>query len=462
MEIRSVALINPPQHTKYPQPPMGLALLGAILERGGYSVNIIDLNILPTMNVSSLVDSDVVGLTAMTPTINSTFEVIRNLKQIRPSVVVILGGVHATLLPEETMRTAEDIDIIVRGEGDELFIDLLKVLHDNNPTMPVQYLQGIDCRLKSNILHTPDKGKNVDMDSLPFLAYHLLPWQKYRPHPPHGKELPWLPLITSRGCPYHCAFCSKAVFGNKFRAQSPQRVVDEVAYHQKRFGVKEVSFYDDVFTLDRKRAYGIVEEILKRGIKVCWTCETRANLVGKDLLRHMKKAGCYSVAYGIESASQDILDVIDKDITLEQSEEAVRLTREAGIQTIGYFMVGSPNETPETIQKTIMFAKKLKLDYAQFAITTPFPGTKLFEYYKDGKGDMNIPWESFVYAGTGNKVSPIFESKALSRGDIEQWVSRAYKEFYLRPSYVWQRLSRIRSMGDVKVLAKGLNMLRGM
>ena len=436
-----IVLINPPQRTKYPQPPMGLALLGAILEREGHEVCVVDVNVLRLEDVAHLVIKDnVVGITAMTPTINSAIKIAKSLKHYNPSLKIILGGVHATLLPEETLATCSEIDTLVIGEADNA---ILEVLHNN--------IRGI----------YNSQDDYIDMDSLPFLAYHLLPWQEYKPHPPHGREKPFFAMITSRGCPYHCSYCSKGVFGNKFRAQSPKRVVDEVEYYIKRFGVKEIAFYDDVFTLDKKRVYGIADEILRRGLKVCWTCETRANLVDRELLKHMKKAGCYSIAYGIESASQDILDIIDKDITLEQVREGVGRTREAGIQTIGYFMIGSPNETLETIRQTIDFAKNLKLDYAQFSITTPFPKTKLYEFYMDSNKE-NVPWDNFVYAGMGSKVSPVFESEALGRGDIEYWVSKAYKEFYLRPSYVLQRLSRLRSVGDVKVLAKGLSMLRGM
>ncbi len=435
--MMKVVLINPPQYTKYPQPPMGLALLGAILEREGHEINILDLNVQPEYKLTKAIASDVVGITAMTPTINTSLKTAKHLKGINPKLKIVLGGVHATLLPKETINS--DIDVLVKGEGDNAILEVLK----------------------DDIKGIYESESEVDMDSLPFLAYHLLPWQKYKPHPPHGREKPFFATITSRGCPYHCTYCSKAVFGNKFRAQSPKRVVDEVEYYIKRFGAKEIAFYDDVFTLDKKRVYGIVDEILRRGLKVCWTCETRANLVDRELLKHMEKAGCYSIAYGIESASQDILDIIDKDITLAQVREGVGWTREAGIQTIGYFMIGSPNETPETIRQTIDFAKKLKLDYAQFSVTTPFPRTKLYEFYMDSNKE-NVPWDNFVYAGVGSKVSPIFESEVLSRDDIEYWVSKAYKEFYLRPSYIWQRLSRIRSIGDVKVGIKGLTMLRGM
>jgi radical SAM superfamily enzyme YgiQ (UPF0313 family) len=238
-------------------------------------------------------------------------------------------------------------------------------------------------------------------------------------------------------------------------------VVEEIAYYQERFGVKELAFYDDIFTLNKKRAYAIAEEMLKRGLKICWTCETRVNLVNnKELLHHMKQAGCYAIAYGIESASQEILDALNKGITLEQVEEVVRLTQEVGLQTIGYFMIGSPGEDADTVAKTIKFAKGLNLDFAQFAITTPFPGTELYNTYLRSRKD-DIAWENFVYEGTGGKVTPVFESNNLNRGDLQHWVRTAYKQFYLRPSYLWQRIRKISSIGDLKVNLRGFSMLWG-
>jgi len=343
---------------------------------------------------------------------------------------------------------------VVRGEGEETIIDLLQALEYKQP---LDEVLGISYRKDGKTVSTQERSTSVDLDSLPFLAYHLLPMQRYKPHPPHGRASPFAAIITSRGCPYKCSFCSK-VFGSKFRGQSPERVVDEVAYYKDRFGVKELAFYDDVFTLDKKRAYAIADNIIKRGLKICWTCETRVNLVDKDLLSHIKQAGCYAVAYGIESASPEILDTLNKGITLDEVEEAIRITREVGLQTIGYFMLSSPGESPETISKTIEFAKKLKLDFAQFAITIPFPGTQLYNLYLKGRED-NVSWANFIYGGTGNKVTPVFESDELSRAELQYWVRRAYKEFYLRPSYFWQRARKITSLGDLGVGFSGFSML---
>lgn len=451
-----VTLINPAQPTRYPQPPVGLALIAAILEREGYPVTILDANALglqPEEVVPRVTDADVVGLTAMTPTVGTAIGIARHLKQANPDLIIILGGAHATLLPEETLATAPEIDVVVKGEGEETIIELLQALEDKQP---LDNISGISYRTNGKIISTTTRFANVDMDSLPYLAYHLLPLRKYKPHPPHGRALPFAAIVTSRGCPYHCAYCSKPIFGNKFRAQSPKRVVEEVAYLKGKFAVKEIAFYDDVFTLNKKRAYAIADGIIKKGLRIHWTCETRVNLVDKELLRRIKQAGSYAIAYGIESASPEILNTLSKDITLEQVEKAVHASSEVGLQTIGYFMIGSPGESPETISQTIQFAKKLKLDFAQFSVTTPFPGTELYDLYLATGGD-NIPWENFVYAGAGRQIIPI--GSQLNSSDLQYWTRRAYREFYLRPAYLWQRIRQLTSIGELRVNLQGFGML---
>jgi radical SAM superfamily enzyme YgiQ (UPF0313 family) len=452
-----VTLVNPLQSARYPQPPLGLAIIAAVLEKEGHRVTVLDANALgltPEALPSLAAGADVIGLTAMTPTIGAAMESARYLKKANPDLTIVLGGAHGTLLPDETLAAAPEIDIIVRGEGEATAVELLRTLEARQP---LENIAGISYRRDGRIASNAARTTLTDMDALPYPAYHLLPWRKYRPHPPHGLARPFAAIVTSRGCPYRCAYCSKPIFGSKFRAQSAERVVDEVAYLQEKFGIREIAFYDDIFTLDKKRALAVAEGIIRRGIKVVWTCEARVNLVDKELLIAMKRAGCYAVAYGLESASPAILDTLHKDITPEQVETAVRITREAGIQTVGYLMLGSPGETPETIRQTIALAKRLKLDFAQFAVTTPFPATELYKIYTQERQET-IPWESFVYAGD-NRLTPVFESQDLSRDDLKRWTRRAYREFYLRPAYIWQRLRRLTSWNELKVNLKGFLML---
>jgi len=435
-----------------------MALIAAILEKEGHRVSILDANALglrPEDVPTKVTDADVVGLTAMTPTISAALGIARHLKQANPELTTVMGGAHATLLPEETLTLAPELDIIVRGAGDETVFELLQALED---TQSLDSIAGISYRADGEVVHTADRTSIVNMDALPYTAYHLLPMRKYRPHPPHGLAMPFAAMVTSRGCPYRCAYCSKPVFGSRFRAQSPARVIDEIAYLKDRFGVKEIAFYDDSFTIDKQRVEAITQKIIGSGRKMAWTCETRVNLVDKNLLRNMKRAGCYAVAYGIESASPDIIKTLHKDTTLEQVEEAVRISREVGLQVIGYFMLGSPGENPETIRQTIDLAIKLKVDFAQFSVTTPYPGTELYDIYMRDRQE-SIPWENFVYAGTDNPANPVFESDKISRDDLKYWIKQAYREFYLRPAYIRQRLRRCTSFNEIKLNIKGFGML---
>jgi anaerobic magnesium-protoporphyrin IX monomethyl ester cyclase len=453
-----ITLVNPPQFTRYPQPPLGLALIAAVLEKVGYPVTLLDANatgLKPEDIPGEAVGADVIGLTAMTPTITTAIRIASLIKKDTPGVKIIMGGAHATMLPEETLVSAPDIDVIVRGEGDETIVELARALEGNQP---LESVAGITYRAGGQLKTTADRPCVSDIDALPFPAHHLLPWEHYRPHPPHGMFMPFAAMVTSRGCPYRCAYCSKPVFGSRFHAQSPERVVAELDYLQKKCGAREIAFYDDSFTLDKKRIHAIADKIISAKIKIAWTCETRVNLVDKELLRHMKEAGCYAVAYGIESASPEIIRVLQKDTTAAQVEEAVRESREAGLQVIGYFMLGSPGETPETIRQTIEFAKKLKVDFAQFSVTTPFPGTALYDIYMQNRKEP-VSWDAFVYAGTDNPTTPVFESDRLTSNDLKAWLTRAYRSFYLRPAYLWQRLRRCTSRDEIRMNIKGLGML---
>ena len=453
----NIVLVNPPQNSRYPQPPVGLALIAALLEREGHKVKIIDANALklsPKAVALLGCRADAVGITAMTPTLNAAVSIANSLRHANPHLTIILGGAHATLLPERTLTDIPEVDIVVRGEGEETAIKLFFALENK---LPLADIPGIGYRDDGEIILTPEKPLLTDLDSLPFLPYHMLPLKNYRPHPPYGKSMPFAGIITSRGCPYRCAFCSKPIFGSKFRAQSQQRIIEELTYYKEKFGIQEVAFYDDTFTIDRKKAHALANGILEKNLGIAWTCGTRVNLVDKELLMQLKRAGCYMISYGIESGEEAILRTLKKDVTLEQVEEAVAITHEIGIYTIGYFMIGSPGDTPESIDKTIKFAKSLKLDFAQFAITMPFPGTELYQLYmEDRKVDPH--WEDFVYAAPTNRLMPVFETGLLSRDDLQHWVSRAYRQFYLRPSYLWQRIRHTVSLGDLNTNIRGLFM----
>lgn len=456
-----ILLINPPQVTRYPQPPVGLAQIAAVLEKNGYPVKILDLpalrfseNSLPA--ILGQEKPEVVGITAMTPTINSAVNVAKRVKESDSNITVVIGGVHGTILPEETLRDTREIDVIIRGEGEQTIVELFKVLDENSGN--INQILGVTYREGASIKSTSLRSPLSNLDELPFPAFHLLPIKKYRLHPPFGRRSPVMPIITSRGCPYRCVFCSKSVFGKKYRSNSPTYVVDEIRLLTEKFGVKEIKFYDDTFTLDRKRVIAICRLLKEQGIDIPWTCETRVNLVASDLLGIMKDAGCYMIEYGVESGNQRVLNSLKKDITLEQTIKAFKLTHEAGIETVAYFMIGSPQETSETIQETVGFAKTLDPDFVQFSIATPYPGTELYRLAIE-EGYVPEKWDEYVYADLKSVGNPGFGTKTLSREELKEWNKKAYMSFYLRWRYVWKRFRKMTSLGDLKTNVSGLRMV---
>ena len=456
-----ILLINPPQVTRYPQPPLGLAMIAAVLEKNGYLVKILDLPALgfSENSVPAIIRQekpDVVGITAMTPTINLAISAAKKVKESDSNATVVLGGAHATILPEGTLQNAPEVDIIVRGEGEQTMLELVKVLE--NDAGSISQVSGITYRQGTYIRSNPPRPPISDLDALPFPAFHLLPVGKYRLHPPFGRRSPVMPIITSRGCPYRCIFCSKDIFGRKYRGNSSAYVADEIQLLIEKFGVKEIKFYDDVFTLDRKRVIAICMQLKEQGIDIPWTCETRVNLVDGELLRVMKDAGCYMIAYGVESGNQGILNNLKKDITLERAIEAFKLTQEAEIETVAYFMIGSPGETPRTVKETIEFGKRLDPDFAQFSITTPYPGTELYRLAAQ-EGCAPGKWDEYVYADLRSAGNPSFRTKTLSMEELGEWSKRAYTSFYLRWSYLWKRLRKMTSFGELKTNIAGLRML---
>lgn len=458
-----VLLINPPQATIYPQPPLGLAAIAAVLETKGHAVRILDLSVVGISENSiheiSQEKPDVVGITAMTPTINSAANVVEKVKELDNNITVVLGGVHTTILPEQTLKMIPGIDIIVRGEGEQTVLQLLDALNGDHGD--ISQILGLNYREGNEIKNTPLRPPISNLDELPFPAFHLLPITKYRLHPPFGRRSPVMPIVTSRGCPYRCVFCSKAVCGKKYRSNTPSYVVDEIRFLTEKFGVKEIKFYDDVFTLDKKRIMAICRLLKEENIDVPWSCETRVNLVNRALLGVMKDAGCYMIAYGVESGNQGILDMLKKDITLEQVSKAFKLTHEAKIGTVAYFMIGSPFETSETVRETIAFAKMIDPDFAQFSIATPYPGTELYRLAVE-EGHVPEKWDRYVYADLKSIDNPAFLTKSMSQQELREWNRKAYTSFYFRWRYLWKRLKKMTSIAELKTNIVGLSMLLDM
>lgn len=466
MKYQKILLTIPPMNLEakkasYPQPPLGLASIAAVLEEKIDVLPIFDGNFSNSYinELKAFVKSkcpDVVGFTAYTPFARNVMKGARAVKEIDPNVLIIAGGPHITVLPEKTLARCSDIDVAVLGEGEVTIQELIQ-------GKPLKEIAGIAYREGENIVRTAPRGYIKDLDSLPYPAYHLLPNfpEGYMPHPPKGGRGPWTSLMWSRGCPFNCTYCSrKASFGNIFRCNSPKYVVSLLNNLHQKFGIEEVTFYDDVFTLNRHETMKLLEALRPEnlGFKLTWDCETRVDLVDAEMLKAMKHAGCHTIAYGIEHGLW-IHEIKGGRATVEQAEKAVRWTHEAGIQTIGYFMLGFPHETPQTIRKTIDFAKKLNVTWAQFSITIPIPGSELYEQAIAINPGLDDEWNKLVYESLGHMDLPFLFSKDLSESDLVYWKRRAYKEFYFRTSYILKRLFSIRDLKELKMYFNGLKML---
>lgn len=449
-----VLLVNPPyKESTYTSPPLGLAYIAAVLRDSGHEPRILDCPALGLGygDIEKAVrefQPGLVGITAMTPVIKEAIESAKAVKSAS-DVPIVLGGPHASIMPWETLKNVKWIDFIARGEGEIIIRDLVDSLQSGEDGRGVR---GLSYRRGKKIFHNKDMPLIENLDMLPFPARDLLPMGKYRQHIGHPNS--FATMVTTRGCPYSCSFCTKAVFGSLYRARSPENMVGEMEEIIEKYGVKEIVFYDDTFTVNRDRVMEFCKLLMERGIRVKWKCEARVNLVDQELLSAMAKAGCYIIAYGVESGNPELLKAINKGFTREQVVRAFRMTRNVGIETLGYFMIGIPGETRETIRQTLDFAMELDPDYAQFAIATPYPRTELYAQAKKKCLLEKTDWESYSYFG--DSATPVMRTESLSTEELRDELRRVTRSFYFRRRYVLKKLFRMRSFHELKRNVSGL------
>ena len=440
-------------------PPLGIMYIAAYLEkRTNYKVEILDTQVeqLKYNQIKEEIkkrNPDIIGITAMTFTIIDVIKTAKIAKEINPNIKIILGGPHVIIYPEETINIPE-VDFVVLGEGEQVIKQLLDNI--SNPDK-LKKIKGIVFKENDKIINTGRTEFITNLNVLPFPARHLTPYKKY--FSIVSSNRPVTTMFTSRGCPYRCLFCGRPTFEKFFRARSAKNVVDEME-ECKKMGIKEIFIYDDTFGVDRQRVIDICKEIIKRNLKIFWDVRTRVNTVDTELLKKMKKAGCQRIHYGVEAGTQKILNVLRKGITLEQVEKAFEWTKRAGIETAGYFMIGSPTETKEDILKTIKFMKKLNPDYVHITITTPFPATDLYRIALEEKVISHDVWQEFAKNPLPDFIPPIWE-KEISREEMFSLFKTAYRSFYLRPSSILKKVLQLKSWKELLRKAKaGLKLLK--
>jgi radical SAM superfamily enzyme YgiQ (UPF0313 family) len=428
-------------------PPLGIAYIASVLEKAGYAVSIMDsqalnLTIDETKDFISNENPDIVGITSMTPNVRGALEVARLTKEISSDIITVMGGAQLSVFPKETL-SFDFIDYGVYGEGEYTMLELVKEIEEGKDLSNIRGLV-----FKKNRKVFVNRPSMIDnLDELPFPARHLLQNDRY--HCVISRQ-PFTTMITSRGCPFKCGFCFKGPSDKKIRFRSAKSVVDEMEHCKEKFKVKEIMFYDDTFTLNRKHVKDICNEIINRGMDVEWEAPTRVDCVDKEILMLMKNAGCIRLRYGVESGDARILNLMRKKITIEKIEEIFKLTKKVGIETFAYFMIGYVTENNVTIRNTINLAKRLDPDWAMFTAVTPLPFTNLYDLsVEEGLIDPNY-WKKFVLGKTNERVPFLVEN-------ADEWVNRAYKEFYFRHKFFIKKLFKIRSIDTIRKYLRGFN-----
>ena len=457
-----IVFVNPPWHKERGNiwrkvagvvPPLGLAYLAAVAERRGLRAQIIDaqalgLTLSQTAERISASPARWYGFTATTPIVNGAYKLARHAEKTHPHARIIMGGPHVSALPDEPFERLDN-PVVVRGEAELTLDDLLqdKPLHD---------MQGVSFLADGEIVHNPVRPLIQDLDTLPFPAYHLLPVKNYHPSLGNYRIKPALSIIATRGCYGRCTFCYREIFGNVVRTRSNRLIIEELKLLRNKYGIRDISFYDDIFLGTKKKIRDFCEQMIKEKLDVIWLCNLRSELTDPDLLKLMRRAGCYMVDYGVESGSQDMLESMKKNAELERTMECIRMARRAGMDIKCGFIIGSPGETPQSMKATLDIAMKIRPDTAMFNISTPFPGT---EIYKQAEAEHTLTsrdWDLYDYSHV------LVDQPGVSVQQIEEFYKTVYRKFYLRPSYIAERLFKMRSAAHLRMAVEAFFAIFGL
>jgi len=408
-------LINPPYpFTEWPNMPLGLSYVAAVLEKNGVEVKVLDLLVSQyseekVRRCMAEFSPEVIGITAVTMNYPASSNILKLCKRFDENVITVIGGPHVTFCAEQTLREAPWIDLVVRGQGEQTMLDIV------SGKKPAE-IEGLVFREGDGMVTTGDRPWIEDLDELPLPARHLFPLAKYRAFNAGGS------LITGRGCPFNCIFCAgHRMTGRRVRLRNAKLVVDEMQMVQE-LGFKEIYIEDDLLTFNHPHVYAICDEILNRGLKIKWNAFSRVDTVTRELLKKMKEAGCVGLLFGVESGNQEILDRVKKKITLKKVKQAVALTKETGMRAVTSFILGLPGETKKTMRQSYDFANQLNAPYS-LHVLAPFPGTEVRE--KAGEYGMTIltdDWSKY----DANRV--VTTTPGAGAKDVEQVLHQYYDD----------------------------------
>jgi len=421
--------------------PLGLTYLAAVLEKKNIDVKIFDM-CLKKNDRSQLIaeikdySPDLVGITSVTPTFPQALGIARVTKEALSQAMVVLGGIHVTVRPEDALSHRE-VDFVIRGEGEYTILELVEALGGERS---YREIKGLSYKRKGKIIHNPSRPLNQDLDSLPFPARHLLNPDDYTLF--FWKER-FTSLGTSIGCKGACTFCihSKRLLGPGFRANSPDYVVREIEEVHNQLGIRYFRIIDDNFTFDRNRVLKICDLLKEKSLDIFWDMPngTRTDTIDKELMQRMYRAGCFNVDFGIESGDKTVLKKMGKGVSLNTMRQAVRDAKACGLIVGGYFMFGNLGDNRERMNKTIQFAKELNCHHVSFSLCTPYPGTVLWDRVeKEGRWLNRDNWAEATIFG-----KPTFELGEVTEELLSGYRKYALRKYYLRFGYLFSLFKRL-------------------
>ncbi|MFH1618897.1 MAG: radical SAM protein [bacterium] len=442
-----ICFINPPWITKSSNiwtkirgtlPPLGLLYLSSFLEKEGITADIIDYQVgLHTWeeigNGLKQKHYDFYGITGTTSIINNSYRIAEIIKACHPDAKIVMGGVHVTALPEEALEK-KSVDFVIRGDGEKTLLDLVT-------GCPVDGITGLSYTRGGEIIHVGPNGMMPDLDAIPFPAFHRIDLKSYRPALNAYRRLPAINMMTTRGCPGKCTFCNSADI--PLRCRSAENIYAEMKMLSEKHGIKEISFYDDTFTVFHENINRLCDLLIAGKIDLTWSCFARVDTVTLPLLKKMKTAGCHQVMFGIESASPEILRNIGKNIEFKKNSNAVKLAKEAGITARCTFMFGNPGETEQTIDETIRYSLELDPDIALYNITTPYPGTAMFNWAKESGCLLHENWDDYDLS------EPVMQLPTISAEKLKLKYKEAFRIFYFRPAIILKNMAAIATLKNV-------------
>jgi radical SAM superfamily enzyme YgiQ (UPF0313 family) len=427
-------------------PPIGLMYVAAALEKAGFEVQLLDNYLMkkPISEVKQLVLSlnpQIVGITCGSATYSRCVETARAVKEILPNCKVVVGGWHASYVPDSLLDNPE-IDYVVMGEGERAMTQLATCITSGNERAATM-IPGVACRRRGKNIKNPPKFIE-NMDEIPYPARHLLPIELYDRTVEYLNVKPADVMSISRGCIFNCGFCeTKKLWGNICRAFSPQRVIGEIEDLQSKYGTRGIYFINDNFTLRKKETIELCNLMIKNKLNLEWVCDTRVDLVSQELLQVMNKAGCKTIWFGVESGSQRILQRIGRNTTLEQIETAFKLCRRNRIKTACSFMIGTPGETLKDMETSLKFAKKLDPDWCLFNIFIANPDSRLYQEVLDSKNYDQL--DDFLLT---------VKTEEFNYNSLLEIQRRFFRDFHRSPKQI---VKRIRREGVVNFAKRRLN-----